>query len=56
MKKNGLGRLTNNVRALFGEFKTIDLKDINPGKVQGLIDLHKVAVEDIRNGYSEKPH
>lgn len=54
MRKDKLGRLVNNARAFFGEFKTLDLKNVSHEKVQQLINLHELSVEDISGKYSEK--
>jgi replicative superfamily II helicase len=54
MRKDKLGKLVTNVKAFFGEFKILDLKNVSHEKVQELINLHELSVEDILGKYTEK--
>lgn len=55
MRKRNLGKLTENVHKFFMEFKYLDPKDLPEKKIQELIDLHKLNVDNLLNDYSEKP-
>lgn len=55
MTKKNLDRLTTRVRAFFGEFKQLDLKDLNPNRVQDMVELHELGVQDLWTKCSEKP-
>lgn len=55
MRNNNLKKLTNNVRAFFIEFRTLDFANLSESKVQGFIDVHKLGVADLLAEYSEKP-
>ncbi len=55
MREPSLKKLVSNVRAFFLEFKGLDLGDLSHSKVQELINLHRLAVDDLLTRYSEKP-
>ncbi len=55
MRNRDLGRLTNNVRAFFSEFRNLDFSNLSESKIQGFIDTHKLGVSDILEQYSEQP-
>ena len=55
MRKTHLERLATNVRKFFGEFKTIDFKDISPEGVQRFLNAHTLGVDDLIGKYAEKP-
>lgn len=44
MRESSLRRLVSNVEKFFGEFKTLDRKDVSDAKVQELLTLHKLDV------------
>jgi replicative superfamily II helicase len=47
LRKNGLDRFINNVKAFYSEFALLDLQCLSEQKVQHLIDTHHLRVEDI---------
>jgi replicative superfamily II helicase len=53
IKEKGLGNLVRSVRAFVTEFSKLDLKDLSEKKVQGLVNLHMLSVDDILNRYTE---
>ncbi|MCG7406602.1 DEAD/DEAH box helicase family protein [Paenibacillus sp. ACRRX] len=55
MREGNLKKLNSNVLKFFDEFKEIDLKDIPEKKVQELLMLHNLDVEDFLNSYTEVP-
>jgi replicative superfamily II helicase len=55
MRPSKLALLGRKVRSFFSEFQTLDLHDLSEGRVQELIDAHKLSVSDITSLYSEKP-
>lgn len=54
IRKSALEKLAGNVRTFFGEFKSIDLKDISPDQVQKFLDAHNLGVNDFWTKYGEK--
>lgn len=54
VRKPSLDKLAANVRKFFGEFKTVDLRDISPEHVQRLLDSHGLGVADLWSKYGEK--
>lgn len=56
MRERHLKLLVGNVRKFYSEFKVLDLNDLSDKKIQELIGIHKISVEDILSDqYSEKP-
>ena len=55
VRKSSLKKLVKNFKSLFGEFKKIDLQDIDDAKIQKYLKEHSLSVEDILTGYSEAP-
>lgn len=47
MDESGLRKLTYNARRFFSELSTYELGDISESKIQELVDLHKLGVEDL---------
>jgi hypothetical protein len=47
MRKAGLGKLVRNVRNFFGEFRRSDLGDLSPERVDRLVDVHNLQLENI---------
>jgi hypothetical protein len=51
MRDKDLRNLRKNVKALFGEFKTSDFKDLSESKIQGFLDAHKLTAEAVCTQY-----
>jgi hypothetical protein len=54
VRERNLNRLVSSVRSFFLEFEGLDRKDLSDSKVQKLIDLHGLAVDQLVTNYSEK--
>jgi hypothetical protein len=55
LRESKLRLLTRTVRQFFGEFRTLDLRDVSEGKVQELLQLHDLRTEDLQSMYYEAP-
>lgn len=55
MRERDLKRLVNNVQSFFKEFKNLELNDLTSRKIQELLNLHSLRVDDILTKYSEIP-
>ncbi len=53
MREKMLSNLVRNARAFIAEFNKIDLKNLSEKKVQELVNVHHLSVDDILNDYSE---
>jgi len=53
IREKGLANLVRNVRAFIGEFTRMDLKDLSDKRVQELVNVHRLSVDNILNDYSE---
>lgn len=53
--KRQLERLVKNVRGFFGEFRTVDLRDLSVDKINQHLRVHKLTVDDLVTEYCEKP-
>jgi len=53
IREKGLNKLVRNVRSFIIEFSKMDFKDLSEQKVQGLVNLHRISMDDILNMYSE---
>jgi len=51
MRAKELSKLVNSVRKFFGEFKSLDLKDLSEQKVQELLNAHGLHVESLLTDY-----
>ena len=51
MREKGLGKLTKSVKAFFTEFKNLDFNDLSERKIQALLNIHKLSVDDILKCY-----
>jgi len=51
MREKGLGKLTKSVKAFFTEFKNLDFNDLSERKIQELLNIHKLSVDDILKCY-----
>ncbi|RKG82032.1 DEAD/DEAH box helicase [Corallococcus exercitus] len=56
MRAQKLDKLLKNVRSFFQEFGNLDLKDISDLKVQQLLEVHHLSIEELASNYSEKPY
>jgi len=54
LRKGQLEKLVANVRKFFGEFKSLDFKDLAPGSIQKLLDTHGLGIKDLWVKYAEK--
>lgn len=55
LRESKLRMLTSNVRRFFGEFRTLDLRDVSGTKVQELLQHHQLRTEDLQTVYYEAP-
>jgi replicative superfamily II helicase len=55
IRRGGLKRLVRNVRGFLGEFKNVDLRDIEESRVQKFLSSHELSVDDLLAKYSESP-
>lgn len=55
LREKGLKKLARNVQGFFREFRTLDLKDLSEAKVQSLLQVHHLRVEDLLADYFEAP-
>jgi replicative superfamily II helicase len=55
MRDAKLEALRRNVRAFFREFTNVDLGDLASSRIQELIAIHKLSVDDIVATYTERP-
>ncbi|MBI1824228.1 MAG: DEAD/DEAH box helicase family protein [Nitrospirae bacterium] len=55
MRKEHLSKLTSNVRRFLNEFKNLDLENLSERKIQELLNLHQLSVENILTDYCVKP-
>ncbi|MBI4222618.1 MAG: DEAD/DEAH box helicase family protein [Planctomycetes bacterium] len=51
MREKELGKLTKSVKAFFTEFKNLDFNDLSERKIQKLLNVHKLSVDDILKCY-----
>jgi hypothetical protein len=54
MRETELKRLVKSVREFFKSFETLNFKDLSISHIQKMVDVHKIAVSDLLNGYSKK--
>ena len=55
LRDRNLKILVRNIRAFFGEFRAVDLRDIAPRRVQELLGAHQLRIEDLLAVYLEQP-
>lgn len=55
LRESKLRMLTGNVRRFFGEFRTLDLRDVSEANVQELLQHHQLRTEDLQTVYYEAP-
>lgn len=55
LREKKLARLSRNVRALFAEFRALDLRDVSEAKVQALLQAHHLTTVDLQSAYYDKP-
>ena len=55
VRKANLKKFVKNVKSFFAEFKSIDLQDLDDGKLQKLLKDHALSREDLLGSYSEIP-
>ncbi len=55
MRKSNLNKLVFNVRSFYKEFIKLDFKDLSDEKINLFLKTHKLEINDIKTGYSEKP-
>jgi replicative superfamily II helicase len=54
MRETELKRFVQSVRAFFKSFESLNFKDLSVSHVQTLLNLHKLSVSDISDGYTKK--
>lgn len=52
MREKELGKLTKSVKAFFTGFKNLDFNDLSETKIQELLNIHKLSVDDILTCYA----
>jgi replicative superfamily II helicase len=55
LRESNLRSLTGNVRRFFGEFRTLDLRDVSEAKIQKLLQQHRLETSDVQSSYYEAP-
>lgn len=55
LRESKLRSLTGNVRRFFGEFRTLELRDVSEAKVQELLQHHHLETSDLQSSYYETP-
>jgi len=53
MRKQELGKLEKNIRAFFGEFRTVALKGIPEADVARFLDLHHLSIDALKSNYQK---
>ncbi len=53
MKQQKLDKLKKNIKSFFKEFYTYDLNDISSQKIQEMINLHKLDINNFENEFTE---
>jgi replicative superfamily II helicase len=52
MRERELNQLKQNVRTFFNEFKGLEFADLSESKIQELLNIHKLSVDEISSNYS----
>jgi replicative superfamily II helicase len=55
MRQGKLHTLTANVRRFFGEFRTVDMRDVSETKIQELLQHYHLRTDDLQTFYYEQP-
>jgi hypothetical protein len=55
VRNENLKRLSKNVENFYHEFKTYDLSNLSETKVDELLKVHHLTIDEIVDGYSEEP-
>jgi replicative superfamily II helicase len=55
IRKPNLKKLVKNFRSFILEFKNVDLRDVDDAKIQKLLKVHTLTIDDLRTAYSETP-
>lgn len=53
MRKSELGRLVRNIQAFFSEFRSLDFKGLSEEKVDQLLQLHHLRIDDLKASYQK---